>query len=136
MTADMAHQTGVARSGIGRALNKRRQGLAIHRAHRADRPTRALSVAMPVLAYICRYNLEMSTKASLDFKDRTQKAPGSFADGGEKSVEQQRRYRNHGALPYPSTRRALCLSMFAIQVHAHSRPEPRGRCCDDAYKGP
>ena len=41
-------------SGIGRPANSRRHGMAINRAHRADRLTRALSVAMPVFAYICR----------------------------------------------------------------------------------
>jgi hypothetical protein len=35
--------------------------------------TRALSVAMPVLAYIWRYNFEMSTKAKRDFNDWTQR---------------------------------------------------------------
>ena len=59
-------------SGIGRAVNSRRHGLAIHRAQFAERPTRALSVAMPVLAYICRYSFEISTKASLDLSDLTQ----------------------------------------------------------------
>ena len=41
-------------SGIGRATNRRRHGRAIRRAHRLARFTRALSVAMPVFAYICR----------------------------------------------------------------------------------
>jgi hypothetical protein len=63
--------TGTARSGIGFAVNNRRHGFAIHRAQFADRPTRALSVAMPVLAYICRYSFEMSTNASRDFNDLT-----------------------------------------------------------------
>ena len=44
----------LASDGIGRATNSRRQGRAIRRAHRFARFTRALSVAMPVLAYICR----------------------------------------------------------------------------------
>ena len=44
----------IASDGIGRATNSRRQGRAIRRAHRFARLTRALSVAMPVLAYICR----------------------------------------------------------------------------------
>jgi len=34
------------------------------RAHRLARFTRALSVAMPVFAYICRYSFEINTKAS------------------------------------------------------------------------
>ena len=42
------------RSGIGAATNNRRTALASHRARRAERATRALSVAMPVFAYICR----------------------------------------------------------------------------------
>lgn len=44
---------GFERSGAGSATNRRRHGLASHRAHRADRVARALSVAMPVFAYIC-----------------------------------------------------------------------------------
>jgi hypothetical protein len=54
-------------------VNSRRHGLAIQRAHCADRPTRALSVAMPVFAYICRYSFEMSRNASRDFSVRTQR---------------------------------------------------------------
>jgi hypothetical protein len=45
---------GTCRSGIGRAVNSRRHGLAIMRAQRLARLTRALSVAMPVFAYIWR----------------------------------------------------------------------------------
>ena len=41
-------------------------------AHRADRFTRALSVAMPVFAYICRYSLEMSTNARRALSEETQ----------------------------------------------------------------
>jgi hypothetical protein len=63
---------GTASSGIGLAANSRRHGLAIQRAQFADRPTRAQSVAMPVFAYICRYNFEISTNASLDFNDSRQ----------------------------------------------------------------
>jgi len=37
-------------------MNRRLQGLAIRRAHRVARLTRALSVAIPVFAYICRYS--------------------------------------------------------------------------------
>jgi hypothetical protein len=40
--------------------------LASRRAHVVERWTRALSVAMPVLAYICRYSLEINRNASLD----------------------------------------------------------------------
>jgi len=50
--------------GNGRATNKRRHGLAIRRAHRFARFTRALSVAIPVFAYICRYSFEINTKAN------------------------------------------------------------------------
>ena len=46
--------SGSARSGIGAAMNSRRTNFAIHRARRADLATRALSVAMPVFAYIWR----------------------------------------------------------------------------------
>jgi hypothetical protein len=45
--------------------------LAIQRAHIADRLMRALSVVIPVLAYICRYSFEISTKASRDLSDWT-----------------------------------------------------------------
>jgi len=38
---------------------------------RVDRATRALSVAMPVFAYIWRYSFEIRTKASRAFRDRT-----------------------------------------------------------------
>jgi hypothetical protein len=50
--------------GNGRATNKRRHGFAIRRAQRFARLTRALSVAIPVFAYICRYSFEISTKAN------------------------------------------------------------------------
>ena len=45
---------GTSSRGMGRAENRYRHGLAIQRAQRTDRATRALSVAMPVFAYICR----------------------------------------------------------------------------------
>jgi hypothetical protein len=41
-------------SGRGRAENNMRQGFAIQRAHRTERVKRALSIAIPVLAYIWR----------------------------------------------------------------------------------
>jgi len=50
----MCFATGTLRSGMGRAANNRWHGLASQRAQRADRETRALSVAIPVSAYICR----------------------------------------------------------------------------------
>lgn len=58
---------------MGGAEKSRRHGFAIQRAHRAERSTRALSVAMPVLAYICRYSFEIKIKARRarsDFKKR------------------------------------------------------------------
>jgi hypothetical protein len=45
-------------------VNRCRHGLAIRRAHRFARLTRALSVAIPVFAYICRYSFEINTKVS------------------------------------------------------------------------
>ena len=45
---------GTCSSGIGRPANSHRHGITINLAHCADRFTRALSVAMPVFAYICR----------------------------------------------------------------------------------
>ena len=63
--------SGAVSSGIGGATNSRRVA-AISRAHCAERETRALSVAMPVLAYICRYSFEISTNASRDLYDLTQ----------------------------------------------------------------
>ena len=49
-----APRSGITRSGIGRAENSRRHGKAMIRAQRLARLTRALSVAIPVLAYIWR----------------------------------------------------------------------------------
>ena len=43
-----------SRVGMGRPAKSRRHGMAMSRAQRAERFTRALSVAMPVLAYIWR----------------------------------------------------------------------------------
>ena len=45
---------GTCRPGIGAPWNSLRQGTASQRAHWLARLRRALSVAMPVLAYICR----------------------------------------------------------------------------------
>ena len=61
---------GTSRCGIGAAAKSRRHGPAIQRATRADRVRRAESVAIPVLAYICRYNFELSTNASRPFHVR------------------------------------------------------------------
>ena len=44
-------------------------GLGQHPGQPSDFASRALSVAMPVFAYIWRYNFENSTKASRDFSD-------------------------------------------------------------------
>jgi len=41
-----------SRLGMGAPINSLRQGFAIQRAHWVGRSTRALSVAMPVFAYI------------------------------------------------------------------------------------
>lgn len=54
---------GARRSGIGFAWNSFRHGTAIHRAHEFARFRRALSVAIPVFAYICRYSFETNTNA-------------------------------------------------------------------------
>ena len=62
---------GSARSGIGAATKKRRTARASQRARRTERDTRALSVAMPVFAYICRYSFEINTKTSRARSDRT-----------------------------------------------------------------
>ena len=50
--ADWTFGLAICRSGIGRPANNRRHGIAISRAHCAERFTRALSVAIPVFAYI------------------------------------------------------------------------------------
>ena len=44
-------------------MNRRRAALASTRARLADLATRALSVAMPVFAYICRYSFEINRNA-------------------------------------------------------------------------
>jgi hypothetical protein len=62
---------GSTRSGIGAPMNNRRASFAISRARRAERATRALSVAIPVLAYICRYNFDSSTNARRERIDFT-----------------------------------------------------------------
>ena len=52
MIAWSAAQAGTSRFGMGDPANSRRQGFKIQRAHFVDRSTRALSVAIPVFAYI------------------------------------------------------------------------------------
>src|ERR1700730_6439529 len=64
-------EVGIAKSGIGDARKNRRHARPIQRAHRVDRSTRALSVAMPVFAYIWRYSFEMSTNATRERHDST-----------------------------------------------------------------
>jgi hypothetical protein len=55
---------GARSSGIGLAWNSFWQAFAIHRAHEFARFRRALSVAIPVFAYICRYSFETNTNAN------------------------------------------------------------------------
>src|SRR5690349_22227846 len=62
---------GICNSGMGRARKSPRQARPSQRAHRAERCTRALSVAMPVFAYICRYIFDTRTNAMRAFIDRT-----------------------------------------------------------------
>jgi hypothetical protein len=57
--------------GIGLAMNKRRHRAAMILAISADRLTRALSVAIPVFAYICLYSFEINTKAIRAFSELT-----------------------------------------------------------------
>ena len=57
---------------MGRATNNIRHGFANQRAQRTERVTRALSIAIPVFAYICRYSFEISRKAKRDLMDFTQ----------------------------------------------------------------
>ena len=63
--------SGTARLGIGLPINKRLQARPSHRAHRAERWTRALSAAIPVFAYICRYIFEINTNATRARNERT-----------------------------------------------------------------
>ena len=56
---------------MGGAAKSRRHGAAMIRAQRAERLTRALSVAIPVFAYIWRYSFEIMTNAIRDFSDFT-----------------------------------------------------------------
>lgn len=49
---------------MGFAWNNRRVTFAIRLAHRVALSRRALSVAMPVRAYIWRYSFEMKTNAN------------------------------------------------------------------------
>jgi len=72
--------TGPANSGIGRAWNSFLHCFAVHFAQRFDFLRRALSVEIPVPAYICRYSFDKNMNAIRDFKfgvqaDRFQIAP-------------------------------------------------------------
>jgi hypothetical protein len=62
---------GTVRFGIGGAVKSARHGRKRRRAMVTERACRAESVAMPVLAYICRYSFEISTNAIRDFSDST-----------------------------------------------------------------
>src|SRR5713101_7892550 len=57
-------KTGTSSSGISFASNSLRHGTASQRATRVALCRRALSVEMPVFAYIWRYNLETNRNAS------------------------------------------------------------------------
>jgi hypothetical protein len=59
---------------MGFARNNFWHSTAIQRAQRLAFFRRALSVAIPVFAYICRYSFEMNTKASRERSDFTQSA--------------------------------------------------------------
>jgi hypothetical protein len=58
---------------MGLAMNRLRQGLASQRAHLLALLRRALSVAIPVLAYICRYSFEMKMNARRAFREGVQR---------------------------------------------------------------
>src|SRR5438309_804753 len=73
VSASSGSARGACRSGIGLAWNRRRQSGAIRRTQRLALLRRALSVAMPVLAYICRYSFEINTNANRDFIAFTQR---------------------------------------------------------------
>ena len=71
---------GTCSPGIGRPRNSLRQGTASNRAHDVARLLRALSVEIPVLAYICRYSFDTNTNArrarsDVTHRDRFQMDP-------------------------------------------------------------
>jgi len=68
MTGIDSSHLGPASSGIGVAWNSFLHCFAVQRAHDFDFFRRALSVEMPVPAYICLYNLDRNMKAILDRK--------------------------------------------------------------------
>ena len=59
--AGRGSHTGYVNSGIGFARNTLRVCRAVHRAHAFAFLRRALSVEIPVPAYICRYSFDNST---------------------------------------------------------------------------
>src|SRR5579859_3978148 len=61
-----------SRCGIGFVWKRRRHGLASHFASLVARLLRALSVAIPVFAYICRYSFEIKTSISRDLNEVAQ----------------------------------------------------------------
>jgi len=63
---------GTRSSGIGCALNNRWHGFANKRAMVVARLLRALSVAIPVFAYICRYSFEIKIRASRALNEEAQ----------------------------------------------------------------
>jgi hypothetical protein len=65
---------------MGATTNSRRAALASQRARRTDLVTRALSVAIPVLAYIWRYNFDINTNAIRARSERTQADRCQIAD--------------------------------------------------------
>ena len=72
MAAGFARLGGTCNSGMGLPVNNRRVSLANRLAHELDRLRRALSVEMPVLAYICRYKREIRTNATRPLSDLIQ----------------------------------------------------------------
>jgi hypothetical protein len=70
-TLSLARTGGSVSSGIGLARNSRRHRAAMILAMNAERFTRALSVAIPVFAYICLYSFEINTNATRAFRELT-----------------------------------------------------------------
>ena len=60
--------------------NRRRAGFASHRAIRLALACRALSVAMPVFAYICRYSFETNMNMRRALSERTHRERFQVAD--------------------------------------------------------
>jgi hypothetical protein len=64
---------GTSSAGIGFAWNSRRVGFASKRAQKCARLWRALSVEMPVPAYIWRYSFDTNKNAKRPRMDDTQR---------------------------------------------------------------